>query len=173
MNFFNRFDNSDKSVLNVKPEVKPQQIQPQVVRPVSQPQVAKPTTSTLSLNTVKETKMTSYIDIQKQIAELQAQADKVRKEELSEVIASVKATVAEYKLSVSDIFPNVKVKAGKSASAKVEKIVKYRDEEGNTWAGLTDDGKFRRGIQPLWVRNIIESRPDDWKVYIEKFRVSE
>lgn len=161
MNFFSRFDNSEKPVVNFKPDVKNTQYQPQnVVRTVSQPApVVAPQ------NTVKESNMSTYADLKKQIAELTAKADKARQEELSGIISQIKSQIQEYKLSASDLgFSGVK-----KGKAKTENVIMYRTPDGDTWIGPGHKGK-----KPDWINKVIEAHGQDgYLTYLEQFKVAE
>lgn len=77
--------------------------------------------------------------LEKQIAE-------ARHREIKEAIASVRAVVAEFDLSVNDVFPKRKEKsAPKRRAAKAPPAPpKYRDPaSGQTWTG--------RGRAPKWI----------------------
>ncbi len=83
--------------------------------------------------------MATYAEIQAQIAELQAQAEKVRKDELASAIAQVQVLMAQYGITIDDL-QGVTKKARKSSSVKA----KYRDPvSGNEWTG--------RGRSPKWL----------------------
>jgi len=83
--------------------------------------------------------MATYAEIQAQIAELQAQAEKVRKDELASAIAQVKALMAQYGITINDL-QGVTKNARKISPVKA----KYRDPvSGNEWTG--------RGRSPKWL----------------------
>ena len=96
-----------------------------------------------------------------QIAALQAQAEALRKKEMTEVIAKVKDAIAHYGLTAVDLgFGKAPRQAGKSLSAvsskpakgkrkgtaakPTVKAVKFRDDQGNTWGGI--------GKRPDWFK---------------------
>ncbi len=86
--------------------------------------------------------MSSLKDLLSQIETLQNQVAEVRQREVGEAIAKVRAIVAEYQLTASDVFPTGR---GKSSAKKTGKVAaKYRDPlSGNTWSG--------RGLAPKWL----------------------
>lgn len=86
--------------------------------------------------------MSSLKDLLSQIETLQNQVAEVRQREVGEAIAKVRAIVAEYQLTASDVFASPK---GKSSAKKTGKVApKYRDPiSGNTWSG--------RGLAPKWL----------------------
>ena len=86
--------------------------------------------------------MSKIKDLLAQIAALQSQVAEVKKTEVNEAIAKVRAIVEEYDLTAADIFPSRKAK---STEKKVSKVAaKYRDPiTGKTWSG--------RGISPKWL----------------------
>ena len=86
--------------------------------------------------------MSSLKDLLSQIETLQNQVTEVRQREVGEAIAKVRAIVAEYQLTASDVFPSGKGKASAKQTGKV--APKYRDPiSGNTWSG--------RGLAPKWL----------------------
>lgn len=93
--------------------------------------------------------MPSYTELQQQIAELQAQAEEVRRQEVEKVIADIKEKIAIYGLNAHDLGLN----AGADAGAKKIRAAlkaKYRDPAtGETWVG--------RGATPKWMRAYLES----------------
>ena len=86
--------------------------------------------------------MSSLKDLLLQIETLQNQVTEVRQREVGEAIAKVRAIIAEYQLTTSDVFPSGK---GKSSAKQTGKVApKYRDPvSGNTWSG--------RGLAPKWL----------------------
>ena len=97
----------------------------------------------------------TYKQIAKQIASLQKQADKLREDEMKEVVAQIKATIAEYGLTASDLglsAGRVGRPSAKSAGRKKhggEAEPKFRDAAGNTWGG--------RGPRPAWLREQLDA----------------
>jgi DNA-binding protein H-NS len=90
--------------------------------------------------------MSSLATLIAQREALDKQIAETRKQEISDAIKQVKALVAEYGLSASDVFPSSNgVKAMKAAATGRGKVApKYRDPAtGNTWTG--------RGRTPLWL----------------------
>lgn len=87
--------------------------------------------------------MSTFAQIQKQIADLQAQATEARRKEIEEVVSRIKADIAAFGLTAADLG----FKAGRAAkAAKPVAVVapKYRDPaSGKTWAG--------RGKPPAWI----------------------
>lgn len=98
----------------------------------------------------------TYVELQQQIAKLQAQAEAIRKGEVAQVIAQIRAAITHYGLSATDLGYGAdgsppapapaRKRARKSAAPKARKFtvpVKYRDGNGNTWTG--------RGNRPRWL----------------------
>lgn len=84
--------------------------------------------------------LTSYQEIQKQIAELQAKAEEARRSEVAAARAQIQAIMSEYGLTLADIAGGAK--QPKAARKPVE--IKYKDEAtGDTWTG--------RGRAPKWL----------------------
>lgn len=96
-----------------------------------------------------------------QIAVLQAQAEKVRKQEVADVISKAKAAISHYGLTAADLglgqgarsAPKAPAsagtksakKGGKNALAKpTGRAVKFRDDQGHTWGGM--------GKRPDWFK---------------------
>lgn len=91
---------------------------------------------------------TTYKDIKRQIADLEKKAADARKAEVAKVIAGMKSQIAEYELTVADLFGaahRAGVKAAKSAApAKAPKPPRYMDPKtGKTWSGM--------GKAPGWI----------------------
>lgn len=92
---------------------------------------------------------TTTLEIQKQIAVLQAQLLEVRKSEVADAVARAQSIIEEFGLTIEDLFGN-KVSVKTPAEKKERKLVamKYRGPAGDTqlWTG--------RGVQPRWVREV-------------------
>ncbi|MDR0934049.1 MAG: H-NS histone family protein [Burkholderiaceae bacterium] len=85
--------------------------------------------------------MSTYKQIQDQIRQLQQQAEVLRKKELGNAISQVRAIMAEYGLTISDLGIIGKKKGGR---ARVPLAPKYRNPStGETWSG--------RGKAPKWL----------------------
>ena len=105
--------------------------------------------------------------IQQQIAKLQREAESIRKREISGVIARIRTAIDHYGLTAQDLFGAQA--HGNGAARKVRRMaepdgrsarasnprkgqpvpVKYRDENGNTWAA--------RGNRPRWLVEALKS----------------
>ncbi|MBR7070072.1 MAG: H-NS histone family protein [Oxalobacter sp.] len=84
--------------------------------------------------------MATYQEIKAQIAELQIQAEKARKQEIASAVAQIKSLMAEYGITVADLSKSSKSSAKKRATVPP----KYRDPAtGKTWTG--------RGRAPKWI----------------------
>jgi DNA-binding protein H-NS len=89
-----------------------------------------------------------------QIADLQSQAEAIRKEEIAEVIAKMKVAIEHYGITAADLglkgsraargsAAPFAAKARKSgASPKAARAFKYADDQGNKWVGM--------GKRPHW-----------------------
>lgn len=85
--------------------------------------------------------MSTYAEIQAQIAELERRAQEARATELAGAIAQISEIMATYGLSLEDL------RGIKSKSSKTRQSVpaKYRNAAtGETWTG--------RGRAPLWLK---------------------
>ena len=112
----------------------------------------------------------TYEQIQSQIAALQAEAEKVRRKEVDEVIGRIREAIAFYKLTAADLGLDTKTrskkvaaggKPGRKAGAKTATLsaeAAYRDEAGNSWVG--------RGKRPTWLREALAAgrKLEDFKV---------
>jgi DNA-binding protein H-NS len=95
--------------------------------------------------------MATLASLRERIEKLQQEAEKLRKSELSDVIARIRAEVAEYDLSPEDIFggkgkrgPRGKKAAAKESGARAPRPPKFRDPKtGKTWNGV--------GKPPVWI----------------------
>jgi DNA-binding protein H-NS len=85
-----------------------------------------------------------YEEIQAKIADLQAQAIKVKAEEKAQAIDAARAMIVSYGITARDLGLDKppKLKAGPKAGNKI--AAKYRDPlSGATWSG--------RGKTPRWI----------------------
>jgi len=113
----------------------------------------------------------TYSQIVKQIAALQAEADRARKKEAGDVIAKIRAAISAYGLTAADLglaagtrpaatAPKAAAAAGDAATpikrrrrrgaakvAKAPAVVKFRNDSGGTWGG--------RGKRPQWLRDAL------------------
>lgn len=91
--------------------------------------------------------MANYADLMAQAQALMAQAEQARKEELSNVVADIKAKMKQYGITVADL--GGAVGSGKRASkSKTSAEPKYKGPNGELWAGGP-------GRKPEWVRAIL------------------
>ena len=89
--------------------------------------------------------MTSYKELLKQRDALEQQIHEARKREISDALATVRATVQEYGLTPADVFPSGRAR-GTSAAKGSKVAAKYRDPAtGATWTG--------RGKAPRWIQD--------------------
>jgi DNA-binding protein H-NS len=87
--------------------------------------------------------MSQYAKLKAQIANLQAQADDVRRQEVEAVIADVQRLIAEYGLTAQDLGFVERARRGRPPK-KAPLPAKYRDpKSGATWSG--------RGKPPGWI----------------------
>lgn len=84
--------------------------------------------------------MTSFIELQEQIAALTAQAEQLREQETAEVIGIIRSYITTYNLAPGDIFPK---KPARGPSKGFRVVPKYRHPStGEVWTG--------RGRAPQW-----------------------
>ena len=89
--------------------------------------------------------------IQKQLAALRRQADKLREQDVGGVVACIKDAIAHYGLTAEQLGfsatsgpAKAKVKVTKSTPVR---SAKYSDGQGNTWSGM--------GKRPYWLRDAL------------------
>lgn len=96
-------------------------------------------------------KKRSLAAIEAQINKLKAEADQIRKSEVSGVIARIRDAIAHYGLTAADLgfrTPGAGV-AGTRSTAKSGGVPKYRDPDtGKTWTG--------RGKPPTWIAGVAD-----------------
>ncbi|PLZ01897.1 H-NS histone [Burkholderia sp. WAC0059] len=87
--------------------------------------------------------MSQYSELKAQIARLQEQAEDARRNEVAEVIASIRQRIAEYGLSAEDLGFAAAAKRGRPPK-KAPLPPRYQDPKtGATWSG--------RGKPPKWI----------------------
>lgn len=108
-------------------------------------------------------KTKSYQQIQRQIAQLQAQADRLRRAEVAGVVARIREAIDVYGLTAADLgfdasspapdapdAPRVRRRRAAVNPFKAKaREARYRDTEGNTWGGV--------GKRPQWLRDKLEA----------------
>jgi len=89
--------------------------------------------------------MSKLTALKKQIAALEAQAERIAKEEMASAIAKVKDIMAEYNLTIEHLTQAVAGKrAVKRSKVKAASVAKYADPKtGKTWSGF--------GRAPGWI----------------------
>jgi len=89
--------------------------------------------------------MSKLTALKKQIAALEAQAERIAKEEMSSAIAKVKVIMAEFNLTIEHLTQTVAGRgAAKKTKAKTASVAKYADPKtGRTWSGF--------GRAPGWI----------------------
>ena len=90
--------------------------------------------------------MSSYTELQREIARLMQQAEAARKAEIRAVIDDIKAKMPEYGITAADLGSS-----GRSSRAKGTTVAaKYRNRAtGETWTG--------RGKMPRWLQAEVNS----------------
>ncbi len=88
--------------------------------------------------------MPTYLEIQAQIDTLQKQAEEARQKEVSGVIADIKAKMASYGITCTDLGCSVR-----PSGKREKKVVTFRNPEtGDTWDGDLD----QKGRKPDWIK---------------------
>lgn len=89
---------------------------------------------------------TAYADLMNQIAELQRQAEAMRRDEKAAAVARIRDIMREFDLKLSDLGMPSRENAGRRSTV----APKYRHPEtGETWSG--------RGQPPRWLRAELEA----------------
>lgn len=91
----------------------------------------------------------TYAQLQKQIAGLAAQAEKLKSSEVPGVIEKIRDLASSYGITAADIFGSSRLKAGASKKSSGRSRVKYADADGNTWVGM--------GKRPQWIRDALDA----------------
>ncbi len=98
----------------------------------------------------------TYADVVRQIEDLRAEADRLRKNEVEGVVTRIREAIAAYDLTAEDLFGTQARAARRQAPGKKKAskkktdaptAAKYSDAEGNVWGG--------RGPRPQWLRNAL------------------
>lgn len=90
----------------------------------------------------------TYADLMKQISNLQVEAERLRSQEVEEVIEKIKVAIDAYGLTAKDLGFGAQRpgrKGAGDAGKKREASVKYQDKKGNTWGGM--------GPRPKWLKD--------------------
>ena len=104
----------------------------------------------------------TFLQVQKQIEQLQREAEQLRKKEADGVLSRIKEAIAVYGFTASDLGfgkgagriaaaakQGVKKKGkGKQQAAELASP-KFKDDQGNVWSG--------RGPRPVWFKAALEA----------------
>jgi DNA-binding protein H-NS len=85
--------------------------------------------------------MTTFKELQDQIAKLKQDAEQIRLKEIDGAISQIKSLMNEYGITVQDIESSGRRKSNKAPSLS---NVQFKDDSGNTWSG--------RGRMPAWLK---------------------
>ena len=104
----------------------------------------------------------TYLQVQKQIEQLQKEAEQLRNKEASSVLSRIKEAIAVYGFTAADLGFGSSTGRGavvKEATAKkgrkTKKLAaasgapKFKDDQGNVWSG--------RGPRPVWFKAALEA----------------
>lgn len=102
----------------------------------------------------------TYTQLMKQIDALSRDAERLKKNEVKDVVTRIKEAIVTYGLTAADLglgarrgpkpgFKRSKPSCGKKAVKAAKAVVRFRDGDGNTWVG--------RGPRPLWLRDALVS----------------
>lgn len=95
----------------------------------------------------------TYAQITQQIEELQREAQRLKQEEVAEVIARIREAIRVYGLTAADLglgrasTAATPAKASRRSASDAPGDVKFRDAQGNVWGG--------RGPRPKWLREAL------------------
>lgn len=92
----------------------------------------------------------TYQQLQKQIAALQRQADKLREQEVGGVVARIRTAITHYGLTAEQLGfePAAEAPKSKAGTTASPAAAKYSDGQGRTWSG--------RGPRPYWLRDALK-----------------
>jgi DNA-binding protein H-NS len=97
--------------------------------------------------------MATYLELQAEIKELQALAEKIRQDELHTAISDIKSKISLYGITAKDLgFSDSKKHEVKVESKEPKKKLpaKFKNNEtGDEWSG--------RGNKPKWLKDAIDS----------------
>lgn len=102
----------------------------------------------------------TFLQVQKQIEQLQREAEQLRKKEADGVLSRIKEAIAVYGFTAADLGfgkaagrPSVKagvsIKKARKGKKPTAPAPKFRDEQGNVWSG--------RGPRPAWFKAALEA----------------
>lgn len=109
-------------------------------------------------------KTKSFLQLQREIAALQKEADQARQREIADVISRIKDAISTYQLTASDLGFGASASSRAAApsgargprkptaqaqKSKSSRPAKYRDDSGNIWVG--------RGPRPAWLSAALKS----------------
>ncbi len=90
----------------------------------------------------------TYAQLQKEIAQLEAKASKLKHAEVAGVIAKMKEAINAYELTAKDLFGSRAVPGERGlVKSRLSHSAKFADANGNTWMG--------RGPRPQWLRDAL------------------
>jgi DNA-binding protein H-NS len=97
--------------------------------------------------------MATYLELMEKAQRLMAEAEQVRRKEVSDVIADIRRKMEAYGLTLQDIGGAPAGRRGpgaKGAKGAKGRTVKYRGPNGETWGG-------GRGRKPRWVQEALKA----------------
>jgi DNA-binding protein H-NS len=112
----------------------------------------------------------TYAELQKQISDLQVQANRLKTEEVAGVVSRIKEAITTYGLKPNDLFggkPDTAQTKGKAKSAtkgKASAAPKYVDGKGGQWVGL--------GKRPKWLSEALAAGAKLEDFLAEKFKAA-
>lgn len=89
----------------------------------------------------------TYAQLQEQIATLQAEAERVRREELAAIVTRLRDEIRAYGITPQDLFGKGIAKSARKSKTGPSAPAKYTDGAGNFWVG--------RGPRPQWLRDAL------------------
>lgn len=95
--------------------------------------------------------MATYLELKAQAEKLLAEAEAMRQKEVEDSIVDIKAKMKAYGITARDLGLHTGTVSGSPKRPRgVEKTVKYRGPNGETWGG-------GRGRKPDWVLQALKS----------------
>ena len=86
--------------------------------------------------------MSTYLELKAQGEELLRQAEEARKKEIAEIVAEIRAKMAQYGITEKDLGD-----AASGGRKSTKSAPKYRGPNGETWTGV--------GPKPKWMKEAL------------------
>lgn len=90
--------------------------------------------------------MNNLIEIQKQIAVLQKQADIIRAQEFDQIVQDILSKMTAFGITIKDL-ESIKGRGRKTSPSTKPAAAKFRGPNGEIWSG--------RGLMPRWLSALV------------------